>query len=149
AMSRPNFHEHLADTISPVGRVYSTTIRFPICFPIHKEKKKKKRKKSMIRRTSSARTLPISTSRSCSLSLSTGDLRQTGYFVIQRNAVLPANKSAFNVVTRRTRRVLAGSTKGTIALCVSMPPTPLLLRCCPPPPPRGGWQRRRAPSPPS
>ncbi|KYQ52179.1 hypothetical protein ALC60_08794 [Trachymyrmex zeteki] len=103
----------------------STTTRFATCSPIHKEKKKK-RKKSMIVALL-ARTLPIFT----------------------KNAALPANKSAFNVVARRTRRVLAGSTKGTIALCVSMPPTPLLLHGCPPPPPRGGWQRRRAPSPPS
>ncbi|KYN08742.1 hypothetical protein ALC62_00198 [Cyphomyrmex costatus] len=116
AMSRPNFHEHLADTSREIMTVALL-----------------------------ARTLPIFTGPVLSLPATCRPRER----MMTKNAALPANKSAFNVVARRTRRVLAGSTKGTIALCVSMPPTPLLHRCCPPPPPRGGWQRRRAPSPPS
>jgi len=79
---------------------------------------------------------------------------QPGHFVERKNASLPTDKSAFNVAARRTRRVLAGSAKGTIALCVSMPPTappaPLrLLRSVPRCPPGADGRRRRAPSPPS
>lgn len=54
------------------------------------------------------------------------------------------------MAARRTRRVLAGSTKGTIALCVSMPPTPLPHRCFVPRRPPGAdgsdaERRRRRP----
>jgi len=69
AISRPNFHEHLANTISPVGRIYSTstTIRFATCFSIHKEKKKEIHGPS----TSSVHFANFHDFRSCSLS--TGD----------------------------------------------------------------------------